>query len=454
MHSCMRSSASVHPGTTEWSSVSLPHRIDDDWEVLFHLAGKREHVITAFKLLIWTHNMMEEIPHKAFAVSEHALGTLSPCILCRRSEFAILATPTDVAAQQRYLEQFHHRRIDETVGFEARRTSLTDRVSFTHNYETYILVCRTCGLLCRNPHPSAEAVTEAYIGEEYDQAHLQAEFAAQLAWARGKIPVLARHLSADGSRRLIEVGSFVGGFLTAAREQGWDVMGVDPGDAVARFCRDRHLPVFHGTLEQAPLPSDGVDAVVIWNTFDQLPDPRPTLKTIIHVLKPDGLLIVRIPHGVCYQSAIALVESSHWMRHPVYTGLAWNNLLSFPYLYGYGLTTLDLLMREFGLIRQAAYPDTLMTAAVPGMKWWVTLEERLVKKICQLTTLLALREGDPCLRTATWLDVYYRKPAALSLSWESRLGIAPVCEHEVLYHTIHTETERMHDEARRDKLYS
>ncbi|BFU90627.1 MAG: hypothetical protein NTAFB01_18140 [Nitrospira sp.] len=39
------------------------------------------------------------------------------------------------------------------------------------------------------------------------------------------------------------------------------------------------------------------------------------------------------------------------------------------------------------------YPDTLMTAAVAEMKWWVTLEERLVKRLCRLTTVLALWMG-------------------------------------------------------------
>lgn len=380
--------------------------------------------------------MVDEPMENASTTLDNRQCIYTPCLLCGESDFVSIAGPSDIAAQQYYLEQFHRRRLVESLSAETSRASLTDRVSFTHNYETYIVACRACGLLCRNPHPPAKAVTEAYADDHYERPHLQAEFESQLTWARAKIPLVARHLAAHRSPRMIEVGSFVGGFLEAAQEHGWDIIGIDPGEAVARFCRDRGLPVFQGTLDESPQPANGVDAVVIWNTFDQLPDPRPLLMTIAQLLKPDGTLVIRIPHGNCYRSAMEFTKAHRWMRKSVYTGLAWNNLMSFPYLYGYGLTTLDRLVGEFGLVREAVYPDTLMIAAVPEMKWWVTLEERLVKRLCRLTTAVGQWRGDSSLSSATWLDVYYRKPAHPLGAFESALGVSPVGAHCVLDHTV------------------
>jgi hypothetical protein len=41
--------------------------------------------------------------------------------------------------------------------------------------------------------------------------------------------------------------------------------------------------------------------------------------------------------------------------------LAWNNLLGFPYVYGYSLRTLDELVSRHGFMRIDVCPDTLIT---------------------------------------------------------------------------------------------
>lgn len=39
-----------------------------------------------------------------------------------------------------------------------------------------------------------KAITKAYVDDEYDEQHLDAECEAQRVWERGKIAILARHL--------------------------------------------------------------------------------------------------------------------------------------------------------------------------------------------------------------------------------------------------------------------
>ena len=95
---------------------------------------------------------------------------------------------------------------------------------------------------------------------------------------------------------IVEVGSFVGGFLAAGRQLGWSMLGVDPGKQVTEFCRSRELPVYCGTLGDAQISSNSVDAVVIWNTFDQLPTPDTTLTAARRILRHEGLLVIRVPN--------------------------------------------------------------------------------------------------------------------------------------------------------------
>ena len=45
------------------------------------------------------------------------------------------------------------------------------------------------------------------------------------------------------------------------------------------------------------------DAVAIWNTFDQLADPRGSLHAASKLLRDGGILAVRVPNGAFYAAA-------------------------------------------------------------------------------------------------------------------------------------------------------
>src|SRR4029077_13201391 len=106
---------------------------------------------------------------------------------------------------------------------------------------------------------------------------LEALHESQLELFRTKTSRLGRLLAPRAKPRIAEIGSFVGGFLAAARERGWDARGIDPGDEVAEFCRAKGLAVLQATAAEAQIEEQSLDCVVIWNTFDQIPDPRPAL---------------------------------------------------------------------------------------------------------------------------------------------------------------------------------
>ena len=209
------------------------------------------------------------------------------------------------------------------------------------------------------------------------------------------------------------VGSFVGGSLAAGREQGWDILGVDPGKEVADFCRKRGLPVLQGTLQEAPLAPGSVDCVVAWNTFDQMPDPGALLARAQTLLRPDGRLLVRVPNGACFRLGVAgYRKCRHTFLRPfadlLLCAMAWNNLLAFPYLFGYSVPTLDRLMSAYGLTRSAVHADTLVRLADAATLSWAAWEERSIKFACRLLARLEGLRSAASSSCAPWIDVTYR----------------------------------------------
>lgn len=347
------------------------------------------------------------------------------CRLCGSRRSRLICSEQDIAAQHAFLKSFYHSRWSRQDAATA-----TDRLEFTQDYSTAIVACIECGLLYRNPRPPASAVANAYATEQYDEDYLQAELATQRRWARTKVPLLARHLAKHATRsrpRVLEVGSFAGGFLLEGQEQGWDMVGVDPGQDVAAFCRARGLPIFEGTLDETRFMPGSFDAVVVWNTFDQMPNPHPLLEQAVRLLRNGGVLVLRVPNGACFAWMLKIrALGPRRMRRLVDVAMACNNLLTFPYLYGYSLRQLKQLAGSYGFRLAACVPDQVVSAPPGHLAWWARLEERAVRGLFRVIAALWPDDGSEELRSAPWLDCVFERACTDDEHDHTKIGLGVV----------------------------
>ena len=108
--------------------------------------------------------------------------------------------------------------------------------------------------------------------------------------------LLDKHLAADGGARILDAGCGTGRNL--AEFAGWArPAGVDLSEEALRFCRQRGVPAARGRLQALPFPAGAFDAVT---SFDVLyhrwvEDDRAAVAELARVLRPGGLLLVRVP---------------------------------------------------------------------------------------------------------------------------------------------------------------
>jgi len=347
------------------------------------------------------------------------------CRLCGSTRSRLICSADDIAAQYRFLQSFYRSRWSRQD-----TASATDRLKFTHDYSTAIVACTDCGLLYRNPRPPADAVTKAYTTERYDEAYLLAELATQRRWARRKVPLLGRYLAKHVTRsrpRVLEVGSFAGGFLLEGQAQGWDMVGVDPGRDVAAFCRAQRLPIFEGTLEETRFMPGSFDAVVVWNTFDQMPDPHPLLEQAVLLLRNGGVLMLRVPNGACFAWMLRLrARVPRTLRRLFDVAMACSNLMAFPYLYGYSLGQLKRLTEPYGFRLAACVPDQVVATPSGHLARWAHLEEHLVRGLVHVIAALWRDDSSDLLRSAPWLDCVFERACVDSQRDDSKIGLGVV----------------------------
>jgi 2-polyprenyl-3-methyl-5-hydroxy-6-metoxy-1,4-benzoquinol methylase len=162
--------------------------------------------------------------------------------------------------------------------------------------------CRRCGLLHVNPQLTLEVQDSIYKKSKTADHWIKIQKkTGEQTWNAEKkyLPALAelKRLCPQGGR-LLDVGCSIGQFLGLAREQGWDVEGVELNADAAEIARtDYGLTVHDRKLEEAGFPEDHFDVVTLWGVFEHLTDPNDMLRSIRRVLKKDGLALFFVPNG-------------------------------------------------------------------------------------------------------------------------------------------------------------
>lgn len=170
------------------------------------------------------------------------------------------------------------------------------------NVEATLVRCNKCTLVYQNPRPTPSEMGVHYPDEyesyNYDQDTKQASWMLKKAFNVGLIKRARTVTKVKPTGRLLDIGCSTGLFLSWMRENSkLDPHGVEISEHAAKIARDVYkLNVKTGTLEQVAFPDAYFDVVTMWDVFEHLHDPSQTLREIRRILKPDGVIVLRIPN--------------------------------------------------------------------------------------------------------------------------------------------------------------
>lgn len=207
--------------------------------------------------------------------------------------------------------------------------------------KAHLVQCSNCKLIYQNPRPALAEIGQHYPPEYEPYADQETQTKrnwllrkaiAYGTWKRCRF--VTRHVSGG---RLLDIGCATGNFLRGMAEQPgeWDLHGVELSDEVAQIARERYgLQIKTGTLEQAAFPDAHFEAITLWDVLEHLHDPGATLQEIWRILKPGGLLVIRVPNQDSWDARLF--------------GKYWAGLDAPRHLYVFGTETLDRALRQNG----------------------------------------------------------------------------------------------------------
>ena len=113
---------------------------------------------------------------------------------------------------------------------------------------------------------------------------------------------------------LLDVGSGTGAFINEMKQNGWQVVGLEPNADARRMAEEIYGCQLKNTDELFRLPGDSFNAITLWHVLEHVHDLHKTLEQLKNLVQQDGRLIIAVPN---YTSFDASVYKEYWAAYDV-----------------------------------------------------------------------------------------------------------------------------------------
>lgn len=105
-------------------------------------------------------------------------------------------------------------------------------------------------------------------------------------------------------KNLLDVGCGTGDFLLTCKNNGWNVVGIEPNKnaqalAISKLNKKNTVAIVSDLKE---IPSQQFDVITLWHVLEHVPDINSYIYKLKSLLKPDGVLVVAVPNYKSYDA--------------------------------------------------------------------------------------------------------------------------------------------------------
>lgn len=117
-------------------------------------------------------------------------------------------------------------------------------------------------------------------------------------------------------KNILDVGCGTGEFLLTCKNNGWNVVGVEPNKnaqelAISKLNKSNISTIVSDVHE---LTSQQFDVITLWHVLEHVPDLNSYIFKLKSLLKPNGVLVIAVPN---YKSYDAVYYKQFWAAYDV-----------------------------------------------------------------------------------------------------------------------------------------
>lgn len=116
---------------------------------------------------------------------------------------------------------------------------------------------------------------------------------------------------ANNDKKLLDIGTGTGEFLNKAKNNNWNVVGVEPNSSAQGKAIAKDLNIVKSLDD---LKQDIFQIITMWHVLEHIPNLEDEISKIEKLLSPEGTLIVAVPN---FKSYDANYYKCHWAAYDV-----------------------------------------------------------------------------------------------------------------------------------------
>ena len=238
---------------------------------------------------------------------------------------------------------------------------LPTTISFHSSTRPYCR-CQQCALVFHSPRPRSHAIEQEYQ-HGYDAIFLKSAIDPYRAPVfRSVLEHLSGYKTPPG--QLLDIGCGAGEFAVLCRNIGWTCSGVELSQQAAEVAVRQGITMLpYSSLEDSGGFVDDArqfDVITLINVLDHVCDPMSVLRGVHQMLKPGGLVVIRVPNANFHLSVRGVLKFLKAQHQQAF------------HLYIYSPSTLENLLNSIGLktlsVRNSNPGCTPSYASVKGDK--------------------------------------------------------------------------------------
>lgn len=165
--------------------------------------------------------------------------------------------------------------------------------------------CAKCGFLkCSdvdNPGNFYSALEDTEYVDTFEERILQ---------ANGFLKIINRY---KPKGTLLDIGAGCGVLLKAARDMGYEAIGIEPSAYLCEVGSQRGLDIRQGVFPVSTLPKD-FDIITITDVLEHVKEPGILIREAMKYLRPDGVLFLTTPDSA---SIMARLLGKRWWHYRI-----------------------------------------------------------------------------------------------------------------------------------------